>query len=660
MALAGGTESSASTPDLTEHAALDAPRLASSLRLGLSFLWIAFQVYIIFRPQAPLVERPFHLALAATLLFLWFPLDAKRLGRFSRLLDVAIIAATLSAGAYYLLSARRLTERIEGVDPVLAVDMFFGALVVLLLLEGVRRVVGWSLLGVLIAFLAYGMVGEWTPGWLRFSGFGLKEAVEILSMSLNGILGITTDTSVRFVFYFILFGAVYAAIGGGQLFIDIGLRVAGARAGGSAKAAVVSSSLMGSITGSAVANVAGTGVFTIPLMRRAGYSREMAGAIEAVASTGGQLMPPVMGVAAFVMAEMLQVGYGRIALAGLIPATAFYVAIFLSVDLRARRAGAGALPNQDLKPKQPIGPRLYLLTPPAVLVSMLVAGYSATYAAVIASLSCLVVCNFRRASRLNWRGLVGLVADSTRQASQVAVPIAAIGIIIAVAIQSNLALKFSTQLMAGTGGTLVGAMALIVVGCLVMGMGLPTVAAYIIGAILFAPALLKLGIPEMSAHFFVMYYCVLSMVTPPVALASYAAAGIAGGGAMRTSVYAFRLSFVSFLIPVALALDPRLLGDGDLIWVAAAFLSLVVGTMAWAVAVVGWCKRSLRVFERIWCGAAAAGAICSPTGTAEWLWSLGALALVGLWLLIARDGRFPSRPQASLAGPASGSRRTHR
>ena len=660
MALAGGRESPASAPNATKHAALNAPQLASFLRLGLGLLWIVFQIYIIFRPQAPLVERPLHLALAATLLFLWFPLSAKRLGRATGVLDVVIIGATLSAGAYYLLSARRLTERMEGVDPVLAVDMFFGSLVVLLLLEGVRRVVGWSLLGVLIAFLVYGLVGQWTPGWLRFSGFGLEEAVEILSMSLNGILGITTATSVQFVFYFILFGAVYAAIGGGQFFIDVGLRIAGTHAGGSAKAAVVSSSLMGSITGSAVANVAGTGVFTIPLMRRAGYSREMAGAIEAVASTGGQLMPPVMGVAAFVMAEMLQVDYGRIALAGLIPATAFYVAIFLSVDLRSRKSGTGASLEQDLKPQQPLGPRLYLLAPPAVLVGMLVAGYSATYGAVIASLSCLVVCNFRRASRLSWRALGVLVADSTRQASQVAVPIAAIGIIIAVAVQSNLALKFSTQLMASTGGTLAGAMGLIVVGCLVMGMGLPTVAAYIIGAILFAPALLKLGIPEMSAHFFVMYYCVLSMVTPPVALASYAAAGISGGGAMRTSVYALRLSFVCFLIPVALALDARLLGAGDLVWVAAAFLSLVAGTMVWAVAVVGWCKRPLRAVERILCGASAAGVICSPSGTSEWLWSLGTMAVVGVWLLIGRDGRFPSRPEASPEGPASDSRRVHR
>ena len=660
MALAGGRESSASAPDPIKHAALNAGRLASFLRLGLGFLWIVFQIYIIFRPQAPQVERPLHLALATTLLFLWFPLNARRLGRFSGVLHVVIVGAALSAGAYYLLSARRLTERMEGVDPVLPVDIFFGALVVLLLLEGVRRVVGWSLLGVLIASLAYGMLGQWTPGWLRFSGFGLEEAVEILSMSLNGILGITTATSVQFVFYFILFGAVYAAIGGGQLFIDVGLKIAGTRAGGSAKAAVVSSSLMGSITGSAVANVAGTGVFTIPLMRRAGYSREMAGAIEAVASTGGQLMPPVMGVAAFVMAEMLQVDYGRIALAGLIPATAFYVAIFLSVDLRARKSGTGASPEQGLEPRQPLGPRLHLLAPPAVLVGMLAAGYSATYAAVIASLSCLVVCSFRRASRLNWRALVDLVADSTRQASQVAVPIAAIGIIIAVAVQSNLALKFSTQLMASTGGTLAGAMGLIVVGCLVMGMGLPTVAAYIIGAILFAPSLTKLGIPEMSAHFFVMYYCVLSMVTPPVALASYAAAGIAGGGAMRTSVYALRLSFVCFLVPVALALDPRSLGEGNLIWVAAAFLSLVAGTMVWAVAIVGWCKRSLRVVERVCCGASAAGVICSPTGTVEWLWSLGALAVVGLWLLIAREQRSPSQPEASLEGPASDSSKIHK
>ena len=616
-------------------------RFREALCLGLGLVWIIFQIYIIFHPQAPLVERPFHLALAATLLFLWTPLASARLNRFSRLLDALIICATLSAGAYYLLSAQRLTERMEGVDPVFPVDIFFGILVVLLLLEGVRRVVGWSLLGVLLAFLVYAFVGNWIPGWLRFSGFGLQEAVEILSMSLNGIMGITTATSVEFVFYFILFGAVYAAIGGGQLFIDIGLKLAGAHSGGTAKAAIVSSSLMGSISGSAVANVAGTGVFTIPLMRRAGYSAEMAGAIEAIASTGGQLMPPVMGVAAFVMAEMLQVDYGRIALAGLAPAVAFYIALFISVDLRARKTGIGTLPEKDTEVQRLIMPRLYLLTPPVILVGMLIAGYSATYAAVIASSSCLIVCYFRRESALDRRALAALVEDSTRQACQVAIPIAAIGMIIAVAIQSNLALKFSSQLMAGSGGTLLGGMALIVVGCIVMGMGLPTVAAYIIGTILFVPALLKLGIPEMSAHFFVMYYCVLSMVTPPVALASYAAAGIAGGGVMKTSVYAFRLSFVSFLIPFAIAFDPRLLGQGEPIWVAAACLSLAAGTAGWAVAVVGYWTRSLRLFERVWFGVSAATVICSPTGTAFWFWSVGALMLGGVFVYLVKTRTLP-------------------
>lgn len=650
MALAGAdrTEPGGGAP--AGRPGLQGSRFAALLRLGLGCAWIAFQIGILFRPQAPLLERPLHLALAATVLFLWVPGGAGR--RLPPWIDGLLVAAAAATGVHYLLSASRLSARMEGVDPVLPVDLLFGVLLLALLLEGVRRAVGWSLLGVLLAFLTYALAGPWIPGWLRFSGFGLEEAVEILSMSLNGVLGVTTDTSVQFVFYFILFGAVYAAVGGGQLFIDLGLRLAGARAGAPAKAAVVSSSLMGSITGSAVANVSGTGVFTIPLMRRAGYSAEMAAAIEAVASTGGQLMPPVMGVAAFVMAEMLQVDYGRVALAGLVPAAAFYVAIFASVDLRARKLDAGALPRPDVRPR-PIAPRLYLLLPPAVLVGLLVAGYSATYAAVIASLSCLAVCNLRPESRLTWRRLGGLVESATRQACQVAVPIAAIGIIIAVAIQSNLALKFSAQLMAAGGGTLWGAMGLIVVGCLVMGMGLPTVAAYIIGAVLFAPALQELGIPRMSAHFFVMYYCVLSMVTPPVALASYAAAGIAGGGTMRTSAYAFRLSLVSFVIPVAIAFDPAVLGDGGPVLVAAACASLVAGTAAWAVAVVGFWRRPLGAGERICCGASAAGVICAPTATLPWACSLVALLLVAGWLLLVPRARGPAQPEGPSDRPAA-------
>ena len=278
---------------------------------------------------------------------------------------------------------------------------------------------------------------------------------------------------------------------------------------------------------------------------------------------------------------------------------------------------------------------MYLLLPPLVLIAMLVAGFSATYAAVIGTASCVVVAYFRRRSWLSLAGWAEVVRNGARQAAEIAVPIAAIGIIIAVAIQSNLALKFSSGLIGASGGKLFFAMFLIIVGCLIMGMGLPTVAAYIIGAILFVPALKDLGIAELPAHFFVMYYCVLSMVTPPVALASFTAAGISGAGSMETSLIAFRLSLVSFLIPFAFAFDPRLLGQGDLGWVIVACLSLFCATGAWAVALSGYLKGPLRLPERALYGAVAVAVILFPTGGAAWaaaFTGLIALAGWGIWL----------------------------
>ena len=240
--------------DLASGAALQrsAPRshpAIKCLRLGLGGFWIAFQIYIIFWPQSPMVERPLHLALATSILFLWMPLPTVSRRPVRIAVDSALLLGASGVGAYYLLSARRLAERMEGVDPVLSVDALFGLIAIAVLVEGVRRAVGWPLVAVIAAFVLYGFAGGWMPGWLQFSGFGLDEAVEILTLSLNGVLGITTATSVQFVFYFILFGALYTAVGGGQLVIDIGLRVAGRHSGGSAKAAVVSSSLMGSVTG---------------------------------------------------------------------------------------------------------------------------------------------------------------------------------------------------------------------------------------------------------------------------------------------------------------------------------------------------------------------------------------------------------------------------
>lgn len=601
--------------------------------------WLAFQLALIVHPVPLQIARPVHIGFALATVFLAWPLRRPGGAAWRGVADALLLAGVAVVVGYYVGDFERLYNRMENVDEVLPRDLACGTLALLLLLEAVRRVVGWSLLWVIAGFLAYAFAGRWFPGWLAFAGFDYPLFIEIMTMATHGILGVTTETSVNFVWYFILFGVVFSATGGGQLFIDSALRLVGRRAGGAAKAEIVSSAMFGTISGSAVANVVATGIFTIPLMKRTGYSPEEAAAHEATASTGGQLVPPVMGIAAFVMAELLALPYARIALAGIIPAAAYYFALYMIVHLKARHRGIGTLQAADLAGIAPIPARAHLFVPPLVLIAILASDYSATTAAMVAAGAALVVGALRRGSRMRLSGWIDMVEEIARQAAQVAVPIVAIGMIIAVAIQSNLALKFSTELIALSGGTLLGAMGMIIVGCIIMGMGLPTVAAYIIGAILFVPALTKLGIDTLAAHFFVMYYCVLSMITPPVALASYTAAGIAGGDAMRTGWIAFKLSLVLFLIPFAFAFDPALLWSGAPGWIALAFASMMVATFAWAVFLEGFLDRAIGWPPRLAYGGVALSIIFAPTGHA--VWAAGCLAAVALTagLLVAHRRR---------------------
>jgi len=596
----------------------------SMARLTVGLGWIAYQIVILMHPMLPMGQRFVHLAFALAILILGW-IEGKEgtssHSRFRQWSHGALFFCLLAVCAYFLVSMNRLDARMESVDPIFTADIFFAGLFILVVLESVRRVIGWSLLGVILVFLAFGFVGRmisswtqlsWLPELFKFSGFTVPEAMENFALTSNGLLGVTTATSVNFVFYFILFGAIYSAIGGGRLFIDIGLKAAGRSVGGAPKAAVLASSLMGSISGSAVANVATTGLFTIPLMRRAGYSAVYAGAVEAIASTGGQLMPPVMGVAAFVMAELMQEPYGKIAVAGLIPALAFYWALFLAVDFRARRMEF-RIPAGSADAATPrIRGRLHLLLPPVFLVGLLIAGWSASFAAVGASALCVVMSGVWPSLRKSWTEWREAILQGTRQAAEVAIPIAAIGLIIEVAVQSNLALKFSILLLDFGGVTVLGAMALIVVGCLVMGLGLPTVAAYIIGAVLFVPALIGLGVDELPAHFFVMYYCVLSMVTPPVALASYTAAGLAQANSFSTSVAAFRLGLVGFFIPFAFAFNPALLFQDSLPAILGATTILFIGIAAWVLALEGFWIRVLSRMERAILGVTSAALLLAP------------------------------------------------
>jgi len=608
------------------------------LRFLIGLISVLFQVYIIFYPQVPMFQRPLHLTLAIILVLLWSPLTSNRMSvKLCGVIDAVLVATAASALIYYMQDIERLTSRMETVDDIFLYDKVLGLALLIVLLEAVRRVVGWMLLGVIFFFVLYAFAGKWFPGWLAFQGFSFEEMIEILTMSANGVLGITTATSVQFVFYFVAFGAIYSATGGGQLFIDIGMRVSGRNKGGAAKAAIVSSSLMGSISGSAVANVTATGIFTIPLMRRSGYTAESAAATEAIASTGGQLMPPIMGIAAFVMAELLQISYVKVALAGIIPALAFYFAIFIYVDFQARKSGIGTLSASDFGETEPILPRLHLLLPPIVLVAMLISGYSATYSAVIGSVAAIAMAYVKRENWLNLEDLMDVVRNATRQAAEVAVPIAAIGVIISVSIQSNLALKFAEGLIDLSGGTLIPAMMFIIVGCIIMGMGLPTVAAYIIGAILFVPALQNLGIPELSAHFFVMYYCVLSMVTPPVALASYTAAGVARANTWKTSLLAFKFSMVSFLVPFAFAFNPELLGQGSVGQIALALVSVLTATGAWSVAFVGYIRMPITIIERALFTLTSLMIIFLDLGTLNWMIGFAGAVALFIWSLFLRQ-----------------------
>jgi len=607
---------------------MSALRKLADIRLWVSVALIAFQYWILLHPQQPLLERPAHLLFALFLGYLWFPLKSERLPvAVRRVLDIVALAAVAALAIYLYIAIPRFMTRIDNVSPVFWWDVVFGILMVVLLIEAVRRTVGWILVWVIVGFILYGAFGYVLPGVAGFRGFGLEEYIEILTMTTSGILGVTTETSVNFVFYFVAFGVAYSAIGGAHLFIDLAVRLVGRRQGGSAKIAIVGSSLMGTISGSAVANVTATGVFSIPLMRRAGMSPHGAAATEAIASTGGQLMPPVMGIAAFVMAELLNVPYGQIALAGIIPALAFYIALYVGADLYARKTGIGTLTADAIGQVPPILPRLHLLLPPLALIAGLIADFSAQMAATYAALICFPLAFVRRENFLTFDKLVKAVNDLGRQVAEIAIPIAAIGIIIAIAIQSNIALKFASGVIAASGGTLGVSLLLVIVGCIVMGMGLPTVAAYIIGAVLYVPALQQLGVVPIAAHFFVMYYCVLSMVTPPVALASYAAAGLAGSGPMLTSLVAFRMSFVCFLVPFAFVVDPALLAQGSLQSILVACVGLLFSTTVWAIGLVGQFRRPLAWGDRILLMACGLVAIVAPTGSMFWDLGIGVAAV---------------------------------
>lgn len=591
-----------------------------------------------YRPDAPLLTIPFHVFTTLALVLLFVPLrkEGKR-QVWTMIFDLSGYAVCIFLVAYYWMNVERMQIRFELIDPVLIGERIAFWVGIPLILEGVRRTTGWSLVLVVLGFLVYGTGFVDLPGLLYFSGFRLIEYVEITMLGTEGVFGVASNAMVHMVFYFIMFGVVFSATRGGDLFIDLAQLLFGKFKGGAAKSAVISSALFGMISGSAVANVTSTGVMTIPLMRRTGYSAEQAAATEAVASTGGQLMPPIMGVAAFVMAELLGISYSRIAIAGFIPAIGFYIALFISVDLLARKSNIGSVDNELLKQKtHPLMPRIHLLLGPIALIVSIFLGYSISLSALLGVTVAAIIPVIRRNTWYPVKTIYSIIINTAKQMAKISVAVSAIGIIIAISIQSGLAIRFVVMLASIGGNNLLLSLFLVVLGCLVLGLGMPTVAAYIISAVIFVPALTRLGIQPLAAHFFVFYYSVLSMITPPVCIASYAAAGIADTNPNKTGFMAFFLALSMFFIPFGFVRDMALLGYGSTVKILIAGFGIICGTASWSIALQGWLGKKLNLLVRAFFTILCIIIIFEPTLSLAWWLGIISFVVLTLYHLLLR------------------------
>jgi len=567
-------------------------------------------------PFTALVQRPVHLAMMATLGFLGLGVRQARLsvqaaaaaGQPSRAAGLlqqlrnwagwGLAAAAIVSAVYLAMNHEDLVQR--AASPT-RTDLVLGLVTIVVVLELTRRSTGWGLVSVALLALLYAALGPWLPGILAHRGYGATRIVEHLYLSTEGIWGIPLGVSADFVYLFILFGAVLDVAGGGALLLGLASRVAGNTRGGPAKTAALASAFMGSLSGSAVANVVTTGTFTIPIMKRSGFKPHFAAGVEAAASTGGQLMPPIMGAGAFILATWTQVPYIEVALAATIPAILYYVALLSAIHFRAARMGIGAGVIDKL---EPVARRLHLLVPLLIIVVMLAMGRSPMRAAFWGVTSGFGIALIRPATRLGIEDLKRALLSSGSGTVQVAAACAAAGIVVGVASLTGIGLRMSELIVTLAGGQLFPALILTAMGSIVLGMGLPTTAAYVVLAALGAPALVELGVPLLAAHLFIFYFGAISNVTPPVSLAAYAAAGIANAPAMQTAVTAMVLALAGFLVPFLFVYGPALLLQGSVFAILTAFISGTVGVIALAASTMGYARRPLGPLERVVLGAA--------------------------------------------------------
>jgi len=553
-----------------------------------------FHMYVAaFGPPEAVIFRGTHLLFAVTLVYLLYPFRRQAAPAW-RAVDVALLAAGWAFILYLFLNYDYIINRIIYIDDLTVWDKVFAVLCVVVVLDATRRVIGWALPLTAILFLVYAAF------FTRVTG---QVLLEQLYLSTDGIFGATLGVSASYVMLFVLFGAFMEKSGTGQLFMDFAMSITGHTAGGPGKVAIVSSSLFGTVSGSAVANVMVDGPITIPLMKRTGFRPPFAAAVEAVASTGGQIMPPVMGAAAFVMAEFLVVPYAQVALWAAVPALLYYVGVFFAVHFEAKRYKLAGVPRSQL-PRfwDVMKARGHLFIPILLVLVGLILGYSAPLAALVGALACLPLALLRASTRagITWRSVLDALVDGARNTLAVAMACACAGIVIGVVTITGLGITFTELVIGLAQSSLVLALVLTAMAGIVLGMGMPTTPAYIVMVSLLVPAIIKLGALTPAAHMFAFYFAILSAITPPVALAVFAAAGLAKADMWQTGWEAVRIAGPTYIVPFMFVYEPSLLLIGDWFTSLTSVVSATIGIMCFAAALQGYlASREAKAWERL-------------------------------------------------------------
>jgi len=570
-----------------------------------------FQLYTAIYGQFPAqIQRTVHLGFGLVFIFLLFP--ARR--KFSKTkipwYDFLLTVGALLIGSYWTINYTRLVQSLGSLE---GMDFLVGLLAILLVLEASRRAVGLPITIIAVLFLVYAYFGRYFPAFMAHRGQSVDNIVELMFYTTDGILGTPLAVSSTYIFAFLLFGAFLVKTGVGQYFNDLSVAVAGKLVGGPAKVAIFSSALQGTISGSSVANVVTSGAYTIPMMKSLGYKKEFAGAVEASSSTGGQLMPPIMGAAAFLMVEFIGRGvtYWDIAKAAAIPALLYFTGIWIMTHFEAKRLGLKGLTDEQMPDRKEIFKKIYLILPIFLIIVLMMVGVPVIHSALYGILACIVVGLINKDTKLGPKEILDALVDGARTALAVVAATACAGIIVGVVVKTGLGLSLATSLVKLAGGSILLTLFFVMIASLILGMGAPTTANYVITSTIAAPAIITLLAPDvaqsavplvvlLSAHFFVFYFGIIADITPPVALAAFAASGISGGDPIKTGLEASKLAIAAFIIPYMVVFSPTLLMIDttlwEIIWVT---FTAVIGMISIGAGMIGYWYRKVNWLERI-------------------------------------------------------------